>query len=491
MIRSVTLALINRLLHARHNHPRPPTTFNLLPWWIAEQLVISKRRPGRKRRRASQLLRFPPSATLTLGLPGDRNAHCHALLGPRLFFSPRGVPSSTTLGIASSRLPRPWYRQPWWFRRLASACQFARQNSEVVVGVSGATVTRFLPACNRVHGTTSWLLRLAPQRQQLPQWLASLAGAASQTHHATRWQTWISPPLSAESCPHNPASSLPLADCLLVSLADQLKILSCRPAGRLGQVLRQLAPSTEIPVSGPLEEVRPASTISLSEQQDQPANDESILTLETANINWQDYLAHWTRDQDGPWPNELLEDWLAQLVGADPCCHHSPLDALKRIVQQQRIVASASAIRGSIPVTCFTALPVTEWQQQRVYRPHRRRWDFLPFAIGIKKSWLLSQGAEPVRYGKEADWQRLSTSQQPFFQRSASERPASPISWRQEQEWRVVGDVQLDDLSSQDGFLLAPDLATARSLQPLSRWPVISESSASADGPVLHPRFEH
>jgi hypothetical protein len=193
------------------------------------------------------------------------------------------------------------------------------------------------------------------------------------------------------------------------------------------------------------------------------------------------FLAHWTRRCDGPWPGQADPAWFEELLMADPSRQRSAERVLERIILQQRIIASPAAIRQAIPVVCLTGVPVARWPKMRVYRHHRRRWDFLPFAIAMRLDWLVQQGARQVIYGEEHDWQSLLPAWRPFFQKARSLQGIAEIDWSLEQEWRVVGDIDLAELDSEDGFVLVPDPRTARRLAPLCRWPVYFESSHPAN----------
>ena len=54
---------------------------------------------------------------------------------------------------------------------------------------------------------------------------------------------------------------------------------------------------------------------------------------------------------------------------------------------------------------------------------------------------LTTQGAREVIYGDEAVWKDLSKSDRPFYQKIGSNETS--IDWSVEQEWRVLGDIDL------------------------------------------------
>ena len=178
---------------------------------------------------------------------------------------------------------------------------------------------------------------------------------------------------------------------------------------------------------------------------------------------FDDYLLHWTRSPDGPWPNEDPDDYLDALILGVESQDRTAFAALLRIIETQTLVASSHLIRGGHEVVCFSETPVESLPDRRVYRRHLHRWDFEPYGIAIRKSAIPS--ARPVQYGTAEDFANLPPASQPFFQ-LASENS----DWREEAEWRIVGDVDLGSLDPSDVFVFVPTDAEA---QRVSRWSCI------------------
>ena len=194
-----------------------------------------------------------------------------------------------------------------------------------------------------------------------------------------------------------------------------------------------------------------------------------ILSLTQVSVS--DYLTHCTRHVAGPWPDQSVADYRDSLILDRADSDHGPLATLMRIVQQQRLLASAKAIRGGSHVVCFAAVPLPELQRLHQFRPHRGRWDFEPYGICIRTGWLRQRGARPVRYGEAELFEQLPESDRPYFQRRTSGQH-DQIDWSVEREWRHVGNVDLSDLLPDDAFLFVPTLTDAARLAPLSRWPI-------------------
>jgi hypothetical protein len=144
-------------------------------------------------------------------------------------------------------------------------------------------------------------------------------------------------------------------------------------------------------------------------------------------------------------------------------------------VIQRRLIASARAIRGGTPVVSFTSIPLTELHRLRVFRPHRVRWDFQPYGICIRRPWLEQRETRPVRYAADQQWTDLSEDERPFFQldHTRARRGGATMDWTVEQEWRHLGDLTLQELPSEEGFVFVPTPSEAQQLATVSRWPVV------------------
>jgi hypothetical protein len=184
-------------------------------------------------------------------------------------------------------------------------------------------------------------------------------------------------------------------------------------------------------------------------------------------------LIHCVRGTAGLSLSELSDEHLDALLTGAAVGSQSPVDVLEHIARCAGIHSSSRAIRGGADVACFTARPLHRVGELHRFRPSRRRWDFLPFGIWIEQSWLEERGARPVIYGGDATWENLAPSQHPWFQ-PVGATPAT--DWRVEEEWRVVGDLDLETIPSDQIFFFVSTKADADRLQKTSRWPVVDFS---------------
>ena len=324
---------------------------------------------------------------------------------------------------------------------------------------------------------------------------------------AADWSACLSPVRHLESCRRDDQglSAIPLRDRCLVLVPDRLVVVHIRDGGRIEQLVRaRCAASTpelnrgiELAVGNGLikpwlrDELRglgcrvwspkyperdadgppelPCPSRSAQTSHDCPAWSRS------QSGSWP-FLSHWTRAPPGPWPDQSTQQYLDHLVLGSEAIHAKPFDTLCRIVLQQRLAASAAAIRGSTQVVCFTELHPFEIGSRRAFRSHRNRWDCEPYGICLRRSWLEKRGVRKVIYGDAETWQSLAPVDRPFYQRRFTDgrQATKQIDWITESEWRHVGDVDLAQVATDDAMLFVRTESEATRLRQISRWPVLS-----------------
>lgn len=152
------------------------------------------------------------------------------------------------------------------------------------------------------------------------------------------------------------------------------------------------------------------------------------------------FLWHCTRAATGAWPGQSIGEYYASLLGNHPQAEHTACDALDRILGEGRLRARGDLIRGAYPVVCFTAKSPEALRAMRAYKPALMRWDFEPFAVGIRREAAIAAGIKPVRYLSPVAFASMLDGDRHLFQKH--DPPA--VDYSQEEEWRSLGDVWLD-----------------------------------------------
>lgn len=292
--------------------------------------------------------------------------------------------------------------------------------------------------------------------------------------------------------------TLPLADRVLLSTADHVVALQVRPHGNLLTLLkRRLRENARTPgstwlalgeqfvpneISTDLQSLGAVGWYLWPKEQAKDAKDQDGETTShsavLSQVPWPEgsYLVHWTRRRFGPWPDQSADEFIDDLLLSRADRSHSAFAALARIVSQRRLIASSSGLRGGFCAVCFSAAPVSELPQRRIYRRHRGRWDFELYGLCIRRDWLTSEGARHVIYGDESKWHTLSELDKPFWQQrqTQSRDHTAAIDWSAEAEWRVLHDLDLARAPDDAVVLFAPNTIEAQALAAISPWPVVA-----------------
>ena len=194
-------------------------------------------------------------------------------------------------------------------------------------------------------------------------------------------------------------------------------------------------------------------SLSSSQSDEQAETSSDFARPDFHEIKKQPFLIHWTRRRVGAWPDQTQDEYLDDLIFRSARRRHNEFAALCRILASRRILASNQLTRDRREVTCLSDMTLKEMVSKRVFRSHLSRWDFEPYGIAFKRNVFLRQfGARPVVYGGEAEWQSLDEDQKPYFQMRKSQ--GDKIDWQEEKEWRVLGDVDLDQVGPEDAVVL-------------------------------------
>lgn len=440
-------------------------------------------------------------------------APLHAVIGDRLVYL-RGFDfEKRTLGIASSRIGRDLAGKSAWFRFLRAACVRAAQNDEFVLTSKGTSTEQFVRRCKELFGTRVCVV-VVSESQSLRDWFRDEIVAASSIEPASRNETaaiLISPAVAVNDQAVESPVTAPEADRALAALSDRLLALATRKGGNWDRLIRWRLDSNHHGVGTTLialgersitnkvrDELLAAGAIgwtvtSVLQQSAVDSSTESDSSTgasgknstgkaeraarygpTVSSIDFTEYLAHCTRRRDGPWPNQSKQAYLDDLIleSAD----HSALSTLVRIAEMRCLLGSSDSIAGDTPIVSFTAVPLDELQQLRVFRSHRGRWDFEPYGICIRRSWIQNQNGKPVRYATRDEWETMSHEQRLFWHLdTTTTKSGNEIDWTVEQEWRVPGDLDLTELTADDAFVFVPTSKEARVLATCP-WPVVALS---------------
>lgn len=444
---------------------------------------------------------------------GKLGTHTVSRLGDRLIVWKNCDPNRV-VSVVSSRMGRAVDERAAWFQALrATCCKVANENS-LLLEIPGTAASAYVQRASELFGIPTVPVDVAVSDAAdapnvgdsndsldcLTKWFSDVE--LEESHQPA---IFVSPSLSGAS------QATPLRDQLAVLIPGSIVALLVRPGGNILKLLEARLESFETPIEGGnkvrlaigenltraatrdsllkagavgwyLFESRGSSGPSPSVPDDVQSVDASVVARRIHRAEHQpkitdvpdDVLIHCTRRSHGPWPDESSGDRLKDLILSKQQADHSALATLMHIVETRRLFASSQSTRGPVPVVSFTSVRLEELSELRVFRSHRGRWDFEPYGICIKRKLMESRGARAVSYASDAEWERLSEEDRPFFQLSKSVTSSGNIlDWTVEQEWRQTGDVDLESLGHDDAWLFCPSEEEAARLRNISPWPVV------------------
>ncbi|MBN2382945.1 hypothetical protein JXQ70_08695 [bacterium] len=201
----------------------------------------------------------------------------------------------------------------------------------------------------------------------------------------------------------------------------------------------------------------PGLEISLTERA--PSMDNSVslqADIETDAIKpgeLDNFIWHYTRPHQGPWPDQSWQEYIFSLITADPSSGHNALDSLCHILTSQKLFASTAMIKGGYPVVCFSEVTPVGLSTIRRYQRSLGRWNLQPYGLGIRKELARELDVCPVIYGPQALFQELTAPSRFLFQQDIGQR--SGLDWWREKEWRCLGDFDLSLIQPKDLLIYA------------------------------------
>lgn len=424
------------------------------------------------------------------------------LLAARFACFPFGPLPGTALSLVSSRLPERRDLCSWWYDILRTACARCDPEKEYLLAVPGTTCFQAVVRASELFGIRRVEFEL-PQDDcassaDSAEWCRSRIEAhRSQTNRNELVTPAILSPQLAKDIDFRREVDVPLRDALSFDFADRIVVLHSRKNGSVhglcqhylkepdGKLL-MLARTSNQPKADSDLIAEGAIPWLLFDDHPSAASDPEVPTVGAVASNAEsqvetaeptddgpidrpeDWLCHWTRPFRSAWPDQSPDEFLDELILGCQTADRSALAALIRIIQQQKLIASV-ARKDERATVSMTAVPLTEFRQRRVFRGHRRRYDFEPYGVAIRKSVLVTRGAKPVQYVEEDQAQSHSNRlyQQPKFDRTGK------IDWSSEREWRLEGSLDLSNVSDSDVCVFVSNDTERFQLEKFCALPII------------------
>ncbi len=161
-----------------------------------------------------------------------------------------------------------------------------------------------------------------------------------------------------------------------------------------------------------------------------------------------DYVTHYTRTANGPWPGESMRDYYRAIVRSDSYPRHAAA-TLGKIIEERRIVGSARHMPRHIPTVSFTFLRPAQLVPLIRWRSRYGQMSFEPYGVAIKHEQAVKLGIVPVEYHERRSYDGVPDE---YAWRCQSVGVKS--DWRKEKECRCRGDCDLSGVPPSEMLLL-------------------------------------
>ncbi len=328
------------------------------------------------------------------------------------------------VAILNSRQTKtPVAHDPWVLGTLASV-DYAVGSGDCVISSIGMTTWDLLTwRTGLVGGTLELVVPLAEGGSE-DETKTTICRDFALSLSNTRWHFFNVPPDEIGK-----KSWWPLRDKTVIELADVILPVSVRSKGLLLELISQHGLDANLRFQ--------------TKYKPQPHHVRQLIDparADPAIERWpDDYLIHWTRASNGPWPGETKASYFRNLIMAKDQYCRSAAATMQRILTEENIRGSEWRVARKQSVVSFTELSPVDSLGLMRWRARWARWSFEPYGIAVQRDWAASRGVRQVRYVTEQEWRSLTPEEKPRCHRIGK----AAGEWPAEREWRCLGDFSL------------------------------------------------
>ncbi|MEW5795058.1 MAG: hypothetical protein AB1772_01730 [Candidatus Zixiibacteriota bacterium] len=248
-------------------------------------------------------------------------------------------------------------------------------------------------------------------------------------------------------------------DRAVVVHADLLLPICCRPGGTMEALL------AEADVSG-----RDIDKRFILTEADRSMPLKYDLSAERLNLDLEQvrekYLIHWTRSVSQPWPDERKVVFYREVIRSDRWTR-TAFDTLLRIAKMQRIIASGRHMPGKVATVSLSGLNPAEVIPLMRWRARYSEMSFEPYGVGIERLLAERLGVQQVRYHASGSTPDCSGDDRWLWQSNGQKS-----DWRAEQEFRHLGDFDLNLVPIESLVFFCRTSAEAEQLRAIHNGPI-------------------
>ena len=350
-----------------------------------------------------------------------------------LFYGDFDYENITRAVILNSRQTKtPSGNEPW-VKKTVGAVQYTREKDFAILTSTGMNTWELACAAAGNQNTRQIIIEHINSEDRIPEIIDNILAAYDLNPSNTGWLFYKS-----ENDGRSPKSSWPIRDKLALDLASKIIPISIRPDGNLSLLIDKYRHDENV-------EIIENFKVEYNPKKPDQAFKPELVRVAIPRKKWN-FITHWTRTCYGPWPGEKSADFYRRLIASGNDYPQNALETLKQILKEKVIRGSGNNLRAGLSGVSFSSLhpadvlPLMGWRKRLV------RWNFEPYGLAIARSAAIEANIQPVIYGKPEIYDQLVETDKPYFQNQGSDGGA----WKEEQEWRYLGDLDLSRINHQD-----------------------------------------
>jgi hypothetical protein len=335
--------------------------------------------------------------------------------------------SAPTSAVLLSRQPlRPCGTTPWVVKA-AEAVRRVEQNGHRLLASTGMQTWEMLVYLAKIRNVDQTILVPATEDSDFQRQKDSLLHDFELPPDATAFEK-----VSIPDANKSRKSLLLERDRQIVRKADILLPVSIRPGGHMDALIKERLDQGRCRVINDFRidhDNRPKS-ISYGIETE-------IANPEIATVGNQ-YLIHWTRATNGPWPGEKKLHYFSDVANSESY----PRDGfrtLRNILKTGGIAASSMHMPKGVSTVSFSGLSPEKAAPLMKWRARYRIMSFEPYGVGIERTAAGKLGVLPVEY-------HPSGAPPPGVPPWLLQSEGAKTDWKREEEYRYPADFPLSSI---------------------------------------------
>lgn len=374
-----------------------------------------------------------------------------------IFYGDSDFDSLIRVVILNSRQTKTPSGNDPWVSQTIKAVKYASENDYTLLTGTGMNTWELACWASGLYDTAQIIISHIRSADQIPGIIENILSEFALKPARTAWLFYKS-----DEDARSPKANWPIRDKLALEIAHKILPVSIRPGGNLMTLIDKYQFNENVEI---INDFKCDYDIKKQEQIFKPDHVQAAVPRKKWN-----FITHWTRTCHGPWPGETSAEFYKTLAESKNQYPNNTLETLKHILREDLIRGSGKNLRAGLSGVSFSSLHPADVLALMGWRKRLVRWNFEPYGIAISRPAAIAAGIQPVIYGRPELYEQLVKTDKPYFQSEG----ADGGSWRDEKEWRYLGDINLGILNPADMRIIVFRPAEIGALRGLTEASVVS-----------------